>query len=256
MGLTLLQIKLTSLVLRHIDRENGMLNKIKGWIKTSDNIIAKTVFTVFVFTRHFSFPVIPLLHNSLYKFHKLLIIIITSLLRVFYWTPLFKSQLFASPRTLYLYSGMPLITGSLKITIGEGCRISGISTFSGRFNIDGAVPELYLGNNVDISWQNNIAVGTKIVIEDNVRLAGKVFLAGYPGHPLDPERRANGEQDDPMQIGDIVLEKDVWLATGTTVMAGVTIGTGTIVAANSVVTKNLPPMVLAAGIPAVVVKRL
>ena len=55
-------------------------------------------------------------------------------------------------------------------------------------------------------------------------------------------------------MGDIVLEDDVWLATGVTVLKGVTIGHGTIVGAGSVVTSDLPPMVLAAGAPARVIK--
>ena len=58
------------------------------------------------------------------------------------------------------------------------------------------------------------------------------------------------------QVGDIVIENDVWLATGVTVLAGVRIGRGSIVAANSVVTRDLPPGVLAAGAPARVVRHL
>ena len=58
------------------------------------------------------------------------------------------------------------------------------------------------------------------------------------------------------QVGDIIIEKDVWLATGVSVMAGVRIGQGTIVAAGSVVTQDLPSMVLAGGIPAKVIRKL
>ena len=65
-----------------------------------------------------------------------------------------------------------------------------------------------------------------------------------------------GLPDEDSQIGDIVLEDDVWLATGVTVSAGVTIGRGTVVAAGSVVTKDLPPGVLAAGVPAKVIREI
>ncbi len=57
-------------------------------------------------------------------------------------------------------------------------------------------------------------------------------------------------------MGDIILEDDVWLATGVSVMAGVRIGRGTIVAAGSVVTHDLPAGVLAGGIPAQVIHSL
>jgi len=53
-----------------------------------------------------------------------------------------------------------------------------------------------------------------------------------------------------------VLEENVWLATGVTVLAGVTIGRNSIIAAGSVVTKDIPSNVIAAGVPAKVVKQL
>ena len=87
------------------------------------------------------------------------------------------------------------------------------------------------------------------MIGNNVRIAGDCYLAGYPGHPVDANARAKGLPDTDDQIGDIVLHDDVWLATGVKVMPGVTIGKGTIVAAGSVVTKDLPDYVLAAGSP-------
>ena len=115
---------------------------------------------------------------------------------------------------------------------------------------------LDVGSNVDIGWQTTIAVGRRIVIGDNVRIAGRALLAGYPGHPFDAQARAMGLLDTEDQVGDIVLEDDVWLATGVTVLAGVVIGRGTVVAAGSVVTRDLPPGVLAAGVPARVLRQL
>jgi acetyltransferase-like isoleucine patch superfamily enzyme len=82
------------------------------------------------------------------------------------------------------------------------------------------------------------------------------MLAGFPGHPMDAADRAAGAPDTADQIGDIVLERDVWLASGVTVLAGVRIGQGTVVAAGSVVTRDLPAQVLAAGVPARVIRSL
>ena len=73
---------------------------------------------------------------------------------------------------------------------------------------------------------------------------------------MDARDRALGLPDTDDQIGDIVLEPDVWLATGVTVTAGVRIGRGTVVAAGSVVTRDLPPFVLAGGVPARVIRSL
>jgi acetyltransferase-like isoleucine patch superfamily enzyme len=154
-----------------------------------------------------------------------------------------------------IYGGMPMILGKLHIEVAENSRISAATTFSGR-SASKNTPLLSIGENVDIGWQTGIAVGSKIIIGDNVRIAGRSTLAGYPGHPLNAERRAAGEPEDDDQVGDIILEDDVWLATGVNVMANVRIGKGTVVACGSVVTKDLPPNVLAGGIPAKVIRQL
>lgn len=54
--------------------------------------------------------------------------------------------------------------------------------------------------------------------------------------------------------GDIVIENDVWIGAHSSVMSGVTIGNGAVVAANSVVTKDVPPYAIVAGNPAEVKK--
>ncbi|MCW2240149.1 acyltransferase [Azospirillum canadense] len=154
----------------------------------------------------------------------------------------------------------PQVLGPLRLTLGTGCRVSDRITFSGRGAGD-EVPELFVGRNVDIGWETTIAVGRRVTLGDNVRIAGRAVLAGYPGHPQDPAAWAadlpganlpNGGTG----VGDIVLEDEVWLSTGVVVGAGVRIGRGTVVAAGSVVTHDLPPMVLAGGIPARVIRPL
>ncbi len=54
--------------------------------------------------------------------------------------------------------------------------------------------------------------------------------------------------------GDIIIENDVWIGAKATVMSGVTIHNGAVVAAGSVVTKDVPPYAIVAGNPAKVVK--
>ncbi len=158
----------------------------------------------------------------------------------------------------------PQVLGPLRLTLGAGCRVSDRITFSGR-GTGAEVPELFVGCNVDIGWETTIAVGRRVTLGDNVRIAGRALLAGYPGHPQDPAAWAadlpsanlpDGRPNDGAGVGDIVLEDEVWLSTGVVVGAGVRIGRGTVVAAGSVVTHDLPPMVLAGGIPARVIRPL
>lgn len=90
---------------------------------------------------------------------------------------------------------------------------------------------------------------TPITIGDDVQIGPNVQLL-TPTHPVDPEpRRAKVEGGKPITIGD-----NVWLGGGVIVCPGVTIGENTVVGAGSVVTRDLPPNVVAVGNPARPVK--
>lgn len=231
------------------------LNKAKQWLKQSESPFAKIIFAQLKSIRNWGIPAPRLIFTPLYIIHCSLRSMISTLMRILWWTPLLKGRLNHSGKSLYLYGGLPYISGALDISIGDNCRVSGQTTFSGR-TCAKYVPQLHVGNNVDISYMTTIAVGQHVVIGNNVRIAGQCLLAGYPGHPLDPHERAIGSPETDDQVGDIILEDDVWLATGVSVLAGVTIGNRTIIATGSVVTHDLPPMVLAGGIPAKVIRHL
>lgn len=230
-------------------------HSIRQWVKARETPFAQWCYDLAVGLRCFSVPVIPGVHAVLYRLHVGLRESITTVLRIVWFTPLFQSRLEKPASHLHVYSGMPLILGPVCLRFGDRVRISGHTTISGRASMSPS-PILIVGDNVDIGWQTTIAVGRTISIGNNVRIAGRAFLAGYPGHPLDAAARACGAPDTDDQVGDIILEEDVWLATGVTISAGVRIGRGTVVAAGSVVTKDLPPDVLAAGVPARVVRQL
>lgn len=226
------------------------MHSLKQWIKFGEHPVARRLYRLAKSLRRIEMPVLPGLHKSLYQIHQGVTGGYQSLLRIIYWTPLFKSRLSGPAPALWLDgSGLPLVLGPVSITMDEDVRLSTQVTISGRSSGDSR-PTLTVGRNCDIGWQTTIAVGRRVVIEDNVRIAGRAFLAGYPGHPLDSKDRAAGLPDTDEQVGDIVLMQGVWLATGVTVNAGVTIGVGTVVAAGSVVTHDLPAGVLAGGVPA------
>lgn len=88
-----------------------------------------------------------------------------------------------------------------------------------------------------------------ITIGNQVMFGPRVCLY-TAGHPLDAATRNTGlEFGKPIAIGD-----DVWLGGNVVVLPGVTIGVGTVVAAGSVVRRDLPPHVLAAGNPCQVLR--
>ena len=71
------------------------------------------------------------------------------------------------------------------------------------------------------------------------------------GHPIDPSQRRNGVIAKP-----IVIERNVWIAAGATIIGGVTVGENSVIAAGSVVTKDVPPNVLVGGNPARVIRSI
>lgn len=231
------------------------LNNSKRWLKTSEHPIATRTFSLIRSIRRFELVYPGFIAKLLYGTQVAISTLIGNLTRIVWWTPLLRGRVDSAGKGLYLYGGLPYISGPLQITLGEDCRVSGQTTFSGR-TCGESTPRLEVGSNVDIGWMTTIAVGNEVIIGDNVRIAGRAFLAGYPGHPMDAGDRAAGLADTEDQIGTIVLEKDVWLATGVSVMAGVTIGEGTVVAAGSVVTKDLPAGVVAGGVPARILRNI
>ncbi|MFP6798943.1 MAG: acyltransferase [Pseudomonas sp.] len=231
------------------------MQQLKQWIKHGNTPLARNAWRLALALRHAQMPLIPGLHHALYLSYSAARQALSNLARCLWWTPLMQSRLIAPAPRLYLYGGLPAILGPLQLRIGADCRVAGRTTLSGR-GVEGQPAVLEVGRNCDIGWGSSIAVGRRVVLGDNVRLAPNCFLAGYPGHPMNAAERAAGLPEHPEQIGDIVLAADVWLGTGVMVMAGVHIGTGTVVAAGSVVTRDLPAGVLAGGSPARVLRHL
>ena len=232
------------------------LVQAKRWMKTSEHPIARTALAVVKHARSASAPCVPGAHRVVYRLHKSIAHVWHELWRACYWTPVFRARLDGSGVGLHLAGrGMPFVTGPVKISVGRHCRFSTALTISGRA-ASLREPRLEIGDNVGVGWQTTIAVGRRIVLGDNVRIAGRAFLAGYPGHPLDARDRAAGLPCTENQVGDIIIRRDAWLGAGCSVMSGVEIGEGAVIAAGSIVTKDIPPFTLAAGAPARVIRRL
>ena len=231
------------------------IHSARHWVKTSDHPCARALAGTYRSARSFELIAPRPLFAPLYLLHRFATGALAGLARIFYWTPLFRARAARAGRRLYLYGGLPYVSGPLTIRVGDDCRISGQTTFSGRAG-GGPRPELIVGDNVDIGWRSTIAVGRRVVLGNNVRIAGGAFFAGYPGHPVDAVERARGLPDTEDQIGDIVVEDDAWIATGVTILPGVRIGERSIVGAGSVVSGDIPADVIAAGVPAKVVRSL
>ncbi|MDF1730783.1 MAG: acyltransferase [Minwuia sp.] len=232
------------------------ITRTANWIRRREDPLADRLYRLVKRAQVLDMPVMPGVHATLYHAHRSLTGMLGEVTRRLYWTPMFRSRLDGTSRRLHIAGGgMPFLSGPVRITMGDNCRLSSAMTISGRGR-SAEQPQFIVGDNVGIGWQTTVAVGSKVVFEDNVRIGGRAFFAGYPGHPVNATDRAAGLPDTDDQVGDIILRRDVWLGTGCTVNAGVEIGAGTIVAAGSVVTKSLPAGVLAGGVPARVIREL
>lgn len=230
------------------------INQFKVWLQHHDKQAYRKLFLILKTVRASDLPTPAPINKLIYVSYKTITSLVSTIARLVIYTPAFKERTQDCGKGLYLFGGVPFVSGPLSISLGNHCRISGQTTFSGR--PQSGNPQLIIGSNVDIGWQSTIAVGTRVVISDNVRIAGRAFVFGYSGHALDAKQRAQGFGDNNEDVGQIVLERDVWLGTNVTVCPNVTIGQGTIVGTGSVVTKSLPPFVVAAGNPARVIRHL
>jgi len=117
----------------------------------------------------------------------------------------------------------PCMVSTLKegaeITIREGCGFSGTVVWCAK----------------------------KIILGRNVRCGANTLICDTDGHSDDPRTGL----DVPVEIGD-----NAWLGVNVIVLKGVTIGEGTMVGAGSLVTRSLPAHVVAAGVPARVIREI
>jgi lipopolysaccharide O-acetyltransferase len=147
--------------------------------------------------------------------------------------------------------GRQFIDFGLKLTIGQGCRFE-------AFSEDGK-KTIFFGNYVQVNDYVHISSIKKVKIGNNVLMASHIYISdnshgSYKGTDCDtspdiiPIKR-------PYYVSPVVIEDNVWIGEGVVVMPGVTIGRGSIIGANSVVTKSIPPECIAVGQPAKIIKR-
>jgi acetyltransferase-like isoleucine patch superfamily enzyme len=190
------------------------------------------------------------------------------------WTVLTKGN--SIPRgdspgqRLAVWWGYRLANRHKNVTVAKSAKISPEAKISPR---NGAIK---IGENCSIALgaivQGNVTIGEnssiqaytilvgygdpqddqgRISIGNGVRIAPQVMMIAANHVFRDPDRPIHGQG---IEFGPIVIEDDVWIGGRANIMAGVTIGKGSVIGAGAVVTRDIPPYSVAVGVPAKVIK--
>jgi maltose O-acetyltransferase len=108
-----------------------------------------------------------------------------------------------------------------------------------------------IGDDVLINFGTTIAAYRQISIGNRVKMGIYTIISDNDEHRIEPERRNEVPESQP-----VVIEDDVWIADRVTILKGVRIGRGSVVGAGSIVTRDIPPYSVAAGNPAKVIRHL
>lgn len=159
------------------------------------------------------------------------------------------------------FYGLPIfrrLPGS-SIVVGEGCQFRS-APWANLIGLNRACIVTTIGGSalIDIGRDcgfSGTVIGSaaSITIGSRVMCGANTTITDTDWHPLDAAARQAGGFPDPAPV---IIGDDVWLGMNVTVLKGVAIGDRTVVAAGSVVSRSLPADVVAAGQPAVPVRRL
>ncbi len=110
-----------------------------------------------------------------------------------------------------------------------------------------------IGQNVKVSSHTFICEG--VTIEDNVFVGHNVSFINDK-YPLSTTENGGLQTEADWKVVPTLVKKGASIGTSTTILCGITIGENAVVGAGSVVTKDIPPNVVAAGVPARILRKL
>lgn len=147
--------------------------------------------------------------------------------------------------------GKKYVSISKGFTTGPGCRVEAYPKNEEK--------TLFIGENFQMNDYVHITAMESVKIGKNVLFASKIYISDCShGSYAGDENDSNPIEipiDRKLFSKPIVIEDNVWLGEFVSVLPGVTIGKGSIIGANSVVSKSIPSNVIAVGSPAIPIKK-
>jgi acetyltransferase-like isoleucine patch superfamily enzyme len=149
------------------------------------------------------------------------------------------------------------LLGCKYISIGEKVGIGTRSVITAWDNYEGDTfsPEITIGNNVWIGDESHITVINSVKIGNNVLMGKKITITdnSHGNNTLEEVNTAPNKRQ-LYSKGPVIIEDNVWIGDKATILPGVHIGYGAVIAANTVVTKDVPTMAIVGGNPARLIK--
>lgn len=151
------------------------------------------------------------------------------------------------------------IVGEQYISIGKSTEIlqGVILTAWDKYNHQIFSPSIEIGENTKINEFNHISACNSIKIGNNVLTGRYVYISDNSHGSTNSDQLDLHPLDRPLvSKGAVVIGNNVWIGEHVCILSGVTIGDGAIIAANAVVTHDIPAYALAGGVPAKIIKMM
>lgn len=150
-----------------------------------------------------------------------------------------------------------LLKGEGEIIFKDNVQVGVISSphfYSHYAYIEAKYPEskIIIGNNTAINNGFSAIAFSKITIDDNVLIGVNCSIIDTDGHFLEADNRNHAAPP----AFEVHIKENVFLGSNVVILKGVTIGQNSIIGNGSVVTKNIPDNVIAAGNPARVIRTI
>ncbi|MBQ3636086.1 MAG: acyltransferase [Bacteroidales bacterium] len=139
------------------------------------------------------------------------------------------------------------------VTIDDDTYVDVGAELCANNSIPGLDPLIQIGKRCKVGPLCRLGCDNKIILEDEVRLAPHVHITDRNHTFADPTKSITVQPV--VSPGPVIVKTQTWLGFGVQIMPGVTIGRHCVIAAGSIVTKDIPDYSVATGIPAKVIKR-
>jgi len=141
------------------------------------------------------------------------------------------------------------------ISIGDNVLIKDGARLEAVGNFDGKAPLMIIGNDTMIQFDFHCGAALAVTIGSNVVIGQGVWITDHDhdyAYPILSVR----QNSKTLKCSPVVIEDGAYIGEGSVILRGVRIGKRSVIGANAVVTKDVPPFTIVVGVPARVIKNI